>query len=46
MNIAILGIKEMVWLDSGNINIENHKIHYLGLTSGKHKQGMGVILTD
>lgn len=27
-NISILGISEMKWPDSGNINIENHKVRF------------------
>jgi len=38
MNISIIGISEMRWPDSGNINIENHKILY----SVAHLGGGGV----
>lgn len=46
MNISILGISEMRWPDSGNINIENHKVLYSGLTTGTHEYGVGIILTE
>ncbi|KAF0767251.1 craniofacial development protein 2-like [Aphis craccivora] len=40
MNISIIGISEMGWPDSGNINIENHKVFYSGSTTGIHKHGL------
>jgi len=46
MNIAILGISEMRWQNSGNINIENHKVFYSRSITGIHEQGVSVILTD
>lgn len=46
MNISILGINEMRWPDSGNINIENHKVLYSGSTTGTHEYGVGIILAE
>lgn len=46
MNISILGISEMRWPDSGNINIENYKVLYSGSTTGTHEYGVGIILAD
>ena len=46
MNISILSISEMRWPDSGNINIENHKILYSGSTTGTHEYGVGIILAE
>lgn len=46
MNISIIGISEMGWPDSGNINIENHKVFYSGSTTGIHKHGVCIILAD
>jgi len=46
MNIIILSISKRRWLDSGNINIEDHKVLYSRSTTGIHEHGVGTILTD
>lgn len=46
MNISILGISEMRWPDSSNINIDNHKVLYSGTITGTHEHGVGIILAD
>jgi len=45
-NISILGISEMRWPDSRNINIENHKVLYSGSTTRTHKHGVDIILAE
>uniref|UniRef100_A0A8D8Z356 Craniofacial development protein 2 n=1 Tax=Cacopsylla melanoneura TaxID=428564 RepID=A0A8D8Z356_9HEMI len=45
MNIDILGVSEMRWLDSGDIHIEDHRVLYSGRTDGKHEYGVGMILS-
>lgn len=46
MNIAILDISELRWPDSGDVNTENHKVLYSGLTNGIHEHKMSIILAD
>uniref|UniRef100_A0A8D8S118 Craniofacial development protein 2 n=1 Tax=Cacopsylla melanoneura TaxID=428564 RepID=A0A8D8S118_9HEMI len=45
MRVDILGISEMRWLDSGDINVDEHRVLYSGRTDGKHEQGVGIILS-
>lgn len=46
INISIIGISEMRLPDSGNIDIENHKVLYSGSTTETHEYGVGIILAE
>jgi exonuclease III len=43
MKIEIMGICEMRWPGSGNIEKEEYKIFYSGSTEGRFERGVGVI---
>uniref|UniRef100_A0A8D8SH15 Craniofacial development protein 2 n=1 Tax=Cacopsylla melanoneura TaxID=428564 RepID=A0A8D8SH15_9HEMI len=45
MHIEIMGISEMRWPNSGEMQVENHKIYYSGKNDGVHEYGVGVIVS-
>ncbi|XP_008476273.1 craniofacial development protein 2-like [Diaphorina citri] len=45
MNIDILGISEMRWPDTGEVDLEGHRAFYSGRADGKHEEGVGMIMT-
>uniref|UniRef100_A0A8D8W1T6 Craniofacial development protein 2 n=1 Tax=Cacopsylla melanoneura TaxID=428564 RepID=A0A8D8W1T6_9HEMI len=46
MNIEIMGIAEMRWPDSGETQIEDHRVYYSGKNDGSHEHGVGVIVSS
>uniref|UniRef100_A0A8D9AHH9 Craniofacial development protein 2 n=1 Tax=Cacopsylla melanoneura TaxID=428564 RepID=A0A8D9AHH9_9HEMI len=46
LQIDILGICEMRWLDSGEMPLDGYKAFYSGRTDGAHEDGVGIIMTQ
>lgn len=46
LNVQIMGISETWWPNTGQLTIQNHEVYYSGNNDPKHRNGVGIIVTQ
>lgn len=44
MDISILSVSEMRWLDTGCCDINNHRVYYLGTSNNEYRHGVEMVV--